>query len=63
MKTKDAVKHFGGYQAVADIVGISRQAVYQWNNIVPITHAWTLRVKSNYKLALKATDYKPEGLE
>ena len=37
MKTKDAIAHFGSVRALADALGISVFAVYQWGEQVP-TH-------------------------
>ena len=61
MKTQDALKHFGGAAAIAKKLGITRQAVHQWNNVVPIQHAWTLRRASGYKLAVGLKDYRGDG--
>lgn len=36
MKTADAVKYFGGVTKIAAITGLSKQAVYQWPEYVPM---------------------------
>jgi len=35
MKTKDAVEFFGGHAALADAIGVTRQAIYMWGDDVP----------------------------
>lgn len=52
MKTKDVIKHFGCVQAVADALGITREAVYQWGEEVPKGRAFEIQVLT--KSVLKA---------
>jgi hypothetical protein len=58
MKTLDAVQHFGSRQAVADILGISRQAVYAWGQYVARGAAYRLQVMTGGKLVVDETKYK-----
>ena len=58
MKTLDAVQHFGSRQAVADILGISRQAVYAWGTYVARGAAYRLQVMTGGKLVVDETKYK-----
>lgn len=36
MKTKDAIAHFGSASKLAEAVGISKAAVSQWGECVPL---------------------------
>jgi hypothetical protein len=58
MKTLDAVQHFGSRQAVADTLGISRQAVYAWGTYVSRGAAYRLQVMTGGKLVVDETKYK-----
>ena len=58
MKTLDAVQHFGSRQAVADTLGISRQAVYAWGQYVARGAAYRLQVMTGGKLVVDETKYK-----
>ena len=44
MKTKTAIDHFGSRQALADALGISREATYGWGEIVPELRQYQLQV-------------------
>lgn len=57
MKTAQAVKYFGSQQAIANALGISKQAVSKWGETVPIKKAFKLVDLSNKKLALNVRDY------
>ena len=58
MKTLDAVQHFGSRQAVADTLGISRQAVYAWGQYVARGAAYRLQVMTGGRLVVDETKYK-----
>jgi hypothetical protein len=53
MKTEDVVKYFGTKVAVAKALGIKKQAISQWGELVPIGRAYQLHVITKGKL--KAT--------
>lgn len=61
MKTSSALKHFKTKSRIADTCGVTKQAVSQWGKIVPLKHAWTLREKSRYQLAMCFSDYRRDG--
>lgn len=42
MKTSVAVAHFKSRQAVADALGLCKQAIHQWGEIVPPRRAYEL---------------------
>ena len=58
MKTLDAVKFYGSRQAVADTLGISRQAVYAWGQYVARGAAYRLQVMTGGRLVVDETKYK-----
>jgi len=58
MKTLDAVQHFGSRQAVADTLGISRQAVYAWGQYVARGAAYRLQVMTGGRLVVDEAKYK-----
>ena len=58
MKTIDAVQHFGSRQAIADILGISRQAVYAWGPVIARGAAYRLQVMTGGKLVVDEAKYK-----
>lgn len=43
MSTEEALSAFGSRAAIADLLNISRQAVYQWGETVPELSAYKLR--------------------
>lgn len=58
MKTKSALKYFGTKSRIACACGITKQAVSQWGEIVPLKQARKLREKSRYQLAMCFSDYR-----
>ena len=58
MKTLDAVQHFGSRRAIADVLGISRQAVYAWGQYVARGAAYRLQVMTAGKLVVDEAKYK-----
>lgn len=46
MKTQDAIKHFGGRQQLADALGITRPATYEWGDTVPELRQYQIEVLS-----------------
>lgn len=58
MLKKTAVRHFKTQTKVAEICGITRQAVSDWDSVVPIKHAWKLERASGGKLSMRLGDYR-----
>ncbi len=57
MKKKAVLREFrGNHQQIADYLEISRQAVHQWPDVVPIKQALALQGYGNLRLNLN--DYK-----
>lgn len=50
MKTADAIRHFGTQAALARALGVSKQAVAQWGEVVPDGRAYQLQVITGGKL-------------
>jgi hypothetical protein len=63
MKKTDAIAHFGGIMATADVLGISRQAVHKWPETVPINQAWKIERISGGKVPFRINDYRMKALK
>lgn len=50
MKTKEAVKHFGGIKPLADVLGIWPHNIARWGATVPLARQYELEVKTKGKL-------------
>ena len=50
MKTKDAIKRFGGVAALAKALSITPEAIYQWGDKVPVLRAYQIEVLSRGEL-------------
>jgi len=61
MRKKDSIKYFGSVKHVAEVLGISTQAVYNWPDRVPKTSAALLYILSDHKLNLRLQDYTDES--
>ncbi len=42
MKTEDAIRLFGTVRALADAIGVTEQAIYQWGEDVPELRAYQI---------------------
>ena len=56
MKTQDAIKHFGGRQQLADVLGITRPAIYEWGETVPELRQYQIEVLSGGALRAERLD-------
>lgn len=52
-KLDRVLKHFGGYTALGRALGISRQAVHQWNGVIPRLQAFEIEriTKGKFKVS------------
>ena len=50
MKTQTAIEYFGSVGALADVLKISRPAIYQWGEYVPNGRAYQIEVISHGEL-------------
>ena len=53
MRIKDAIRHFGSSAALARALGISRQSIHDWDDVVPEGRQWQLEVVTNGALRAK----------
>jgi DNA-binding transcriptional regulator YdaS (Cro superfamily) len=58
MKTQDAIEHFGSAAALARAVNITRSAISQWGELVPIGTAARLEKLTEGALVLDLEDYR-----
>lgn len=61
MRTADAVKFFGNKSKVAVAARISRHAVSQWGDVVPIGSAINLEIASKGELPVRISLYKKKA--
>lgn len=57
MKTSDAIRYFGNRTRIAKTLRISRAAVSQWGDLVPLPSAARLEKLTFGALALEIADY------
>lgn len=57
VKTKRAIEHYGGVARLAEVLSISRAAIYQWGDEVPEGRAFQLELLTGG--ALKVADDSP----
>jgi len=57
MKTIDAVQHFGGRRQLAEVLGITRQAVEKWGTHVAEGAAYKLQFITGGKLRVMTEVY------
>ena len=53
MRKSDAVEHFGGVKKLAALLGVTRQAIYKWPDVVPDLYQYKLHHLSRGRLPLK----------
>ena len=58
MLTKELIDHFGGVQKAANALGVSRQMIYQYGDILPETVAYKVEVITNGALRVIGSDYE-----
>ena len=58
MKKSDAVKHFGSEEALQEALGISRQAIEKWGEVIPLTSAVPLEALTRGKLRVNMSMYE-----
>lgn len=58
MFKKEVIEFFGTQAETAKALGIERQAVHQWPEIIPIGRAYQVQVVTNQKLKVDEKLYK-----
>lgn len=62
MLKRDALQFFGGdHTAVAKAAGVTRSAVWQWGDRVPLLSAMRLQESTKKQLRVDLRDYKREA--
>jgi hypothetical protein len=57
MNKADVIRHFGTITAMAKAIGISRQAIYDWPELIPEQWAWTIEGKTGGALRVNPRLY------
>ena len=57
MYTRDAIKFFGSQKILTEKLGVCRQAIYQWGEVVPWRRALQLEKLSGGKLPIRKNHY------
>lgn len=58
MLKKDAVRHFGGVTKLAEALGLSKGAVSQWGENIPMLRAYQIERITNGKLVVVEPELK-----
>jgi transcriptional repressor of cell division inhibition gene dicB len=61
MRTRDAARHFGSVQNLAQALKVTHQAVYAWGEIVPKGRAYELQAMTGGALTVKLKLYEKVG--
>jgi hypothetical protein len=59
MLSKDAIAYYGSVPAVAAELGLTRQAVGKWGEVVPLESALALEIRTGRALRVDRTLYPP----
>lgn len=52
MRTQEAIEHFGGVKKLADVLGLTRDAIYKWGEYPPNETQYKLMVLSGGRLSV-----------
>lgn len=52
MRKTEAIEHFGGVQKLADVLALTRQAIWSWPEIVPDLYQYKLHHLSEGRLPI-----------
>ncbi len=55
MTTQEAIEHFGGVTKLADVLGLTRDAIYKWGQYPPNETQYKIMVLSVARLAVTIT--------
>jgi len=58
MFTAEAVNYYGTKSRIAKELGLTKQAISHWGELVPKGHAYQLHVKTNGKLKVRPELYE-----
>lgn len=57
MQKKEVIKYFGSVQKMADALGVTRQMIYLYADILPEMIAYKIEVITNGALRVVGSDY------
>lgn len=57
MQKKEVIKYFGSVQKMADALGVTRQMIYLYDDILPEMIAYKIEVITNGALRAVGSDY------
>ena len=57
MQKKEVIKYFGSVQKMADALGVTRQMIYLYDDILPEMIAYKIEVITNGALRVVGSDY------
>lgn len=63
MKKNRAIKFFGGNNALARAIGVTKSTVSEWPEVIPEKYASRIHFASGEKLDFGLEDYRPEPVE
>ncbi|TNI98288.1 Cro/CI family transcriptional regulator [Aeromonas veronii] len=63
MKKDQAIQFFGGSNAMARAVGVTKSTVSEWPEVIPAKYATRIHFASGGKLDFGLEDYRPEQAE
>jgi hypothetical protein len=58
MLKRDVLNFYGTLEAVGKVVGISKQGVWMWPEVIPQGHAWKLQSLTGGRLKVIPSLYK-----
>lgn len=62
MNREDVIRFFGNQARTAKALGITRQAVYRWPDIIPLSAAARVEKVSGGQLKLDLSQYRPKRI-
>lgn len=63
MKKHQAIEFFGGSNAMARAVGVTKSTVSEWPEVIPAKYATRIHFASGGRLDFGIEDYRPEQTE
>ncbi|AJQ53983.1 TPA: hypothetical protein F3L15_09555 [Aeromonas hydrophila] len=63
MKKHQAIDFFGGSNAMARAVGVTKSTVSEWPEVIPAKYATRIHFASGGRLDFGLEDYRPEQTE
>ena len=61
MRTQEAIEHFGGVTKLADVLGLTRDAIYKWGQYPPMATQFQIMVLSGGRLSVTYINEKGQN--